>query len=757
MPQSVVTLLKNADELRGLRDAFQSAKSRAKGAADKAEKAASKIGALGGIDGTVSTAGDLPPAGDHDGEFYYVVNEASYYTSDGSTWSQDGPNLLSDKDVGSISVERTGAVLDGVTNDTQALRDAVTSSIAQKIIVPEGTLKVESTVLVDHPTVIELAPGATIVGPGKGSSLDCFDVQSDFRVTGHGLVSGFRHGAITANLSSNAVVQFDGVDWADMRRSIDHRSAGAEIDQFICRGCGFDNIEKGVYLRDTFRKAIVTSNHFSNCGSEGARFGVNDYSRQDGFNRVVVTNNTFENIGTKGKSETHAVRAYGQNVVVGNNVIDQMISEAGDADVEAIYTKARRASITGNVIYNGGRASDLRAGGSIVMKGNLRSETTAPQGFARVVVGNEVFSDRSHDVNGILTFTDSTLVTANHVELNNGLPFGGLAKVSSESPPRLRIKVSENTAKVNKDTWGLFYDLVQGEGIDISNNDFYGFLGNAIGLETTGDVSKVSIKDNFCFAGTGGANNGIIIRFDNDPSHGSVFIEDNYVFGEDSNNEVTNMAKIIDNGGNGSFDLLIIKDNKTQFVRNPSPEYVQNVDDRADTLVEAFNRILDGSVFVPRKTKLQFGDPGLAGSLSVQATEDGFISNNSAQILAAKGGGSLPFSQDGALVLRGREGHGSIFLMSRAGEIVARTKGPSLQLEKVLRGKNGNRILKDRRIGSVTKPTDNTGGSVDNTLDAISGSGDDSAINNNFADLAAIVNALIDRLNENGHGLISGT
>ncbi len=38
--------------------------------------------------------------------------------------------------------------------------------------------------------------------------------------------------------------------------------------------------------------------------------------------------------------------------------------------------------------------------------------------------------------------------------------------------------------------------------------------------------------------------------------------------------------------------------------------------------------------------------------------------------------------------------------------------------------------------------TDNTGGSVDGTLAAVSGSGADATINDNFADLAAKVNAI---------------
>lgn len=50
-----------------------------------------------------------------------------------------------------------------------------------------------------------------------------------------------------------------------------------------------------------------------------------------------------------------------------------------------------------------------------------------------------------------------------------------------------------------------------------------------------------------------------------------------------------------------------------------------------------------------------------------------------------------------------------------------------------------------QRLAAIVALTDSTGGSADNTLAAVSGSGDDATINNNFADLAAKVNALIAR------------
>lgn len=50
--------------------------------------------------------------------------------------------------------------------------------------------------------------------------------------------------------------------------------------------------------------------------------------------------------------------------------------------------------------------------------------------------------------------------------------------------------------------------------------------------------------------------------------------------------------------------------------------------------------------------------------------------------------------------------------------------------------------------GVLTGLTDSSGGTADDTVAAVSGSGDDATINNNFADLAAKINELIKRLDD---------
>lgn len=60
------------------------------------------------------------------------------------------------------------------------------------------------------------------------------------------------------------------------------------------------------------------------------------------------------------------------------------------------------------------------------------------------------------------------------------------------------------------------------------------------------------------------------------------------------------------------------------------------------------------------------------------------------------------------------------------------------------------RVGPERRTEAVVDLTDSSGGSADNTVAAVSGSGADATINNNFADLTAKLNAALEVLRKAG-------
>jgi len=57
-----------------------------------------------------------------------------------------------------------------------------------------------------------------------------------------------------------------------------------------------------------------------------------------------------------------------------------------------------------------------------------------------------------------------------------------------------------------------------------------------------------------------------------------------------------------------------------------------------------------------------------------------------------------------------------------------------------------DKTLAERQFTDVDPLTDNSGGTTDGTVEAVSGSGADAAVNNNFAELAAQVEELRSRL-----------
>jgi hypothetical protein len=120
----------------------------ARGHAQDARQNAKDIAALGGIDGTVQSTAGLPSASDHTDEWWYVVDDGRYYTSDGSSWSQTGPDLMAVKPKkfsGTPEVGELGVQVDTTLGGTQAFAfTAPSGSIYSSPTVADGIVYVGS-------------------------------------------------------------------------------------------------------------------------------------------------------------------------------------------------------------------------------------------------------------------------------------------------------------------------------------------------------------------------------------------------------------------------------------------------------------------------------------------------------------------------------------------------------------------------------------------------------------------------------------
>ena len=84
----------------------------------------------------------------------------------------------------------------------------------------------------------------------------------------------------------------------------------------------------------------------------------------------------------------------------------------------------------------------------------------------------------------------------------------------------------------------------------------------------------------------------------------------------------------------------------------------------------------------------------------------------------------------------------------QGGDVLVVESGGEIKIEA------GGKITNDgTQASAITSLTDSSGGSADGTVEAVSGSGADSAINNNFAELAAKQTAILAALR--GAGIIA--
>jgi len=94
-----------ARQSQGARDDALAARNSSISARDEAVEAATDLGIIGGVDGTADTKVDSDTlrtadgsdveAPNHSGEIWYVVGETAYYKSNGTDWTQTGPDLSS--------------------------------------------------------------------------------------------------------------------------------------------------------------------------------------------------------------------------------------------------------------------------------------------------------------------------------------------------------------------------------------------------------------------------------------------------------------------------------------------------------------------------------------------------------------------------------------------------------------------------------------------------------------------------------------
>ena len=269
-----------------------------------------------------------------------------------------------------VSVKDFGAVGDGVTDDSAAVKNALTNAAGNAIYFPNGTYNLLTWAAAGETfnNVNIYGKGAILKGPASGTAVF-------LKPTGTPVVEGLTFdswGCVLNKLTVDGGTitggRFEG------NTVLNSSSIGINLE---IPTTGF-NILKNVFDGGSCLHAV--------------RIGTNDVTLQAGWKHNTIAFNEIKNLATTGTSNMFGMLIYGQHTKITGNKIRNLRSV--DAECIGIYTKLMFSEISGNVIEDitstgsGGASADVVG---ISLKGNARDGVgVSPYGYKNVCSGNIV-------------------------------------------------------------------------------------------------------------------------------------------------------------------------------------------------------------------------------------------------------------------------------------------------------------------------------------------------------------------------------
>lgn len=338
----------------------------------------------------------------------------------------------------SLTPDDMGCVGDGVADDGAAFLLALASAVATGRALslrPGAVYKLTSYSAFSNtgPLVI-IGNGATIQGPG--GAVDFLSPAANFTIDG-ARFTNWRSvvNRLLAQSGSMTEVRFTN-NWVT-----------------VCNGICI-NIERPV------ESYWIEGNSFENCtGGYGVRIGENTFANQDTWVRGWVRANRFRSLSATGAVSAVAILIYGREVTISDNKIDG-VTQSGTGESWGIYTKVRYGQVMGNTVQNVTSASNTDLVG-INIKGNTRGITSAPQGFANIVIGNHVRNIGVAGVRGggIRGQTDDVLISGNQCE-----DCGTTGIVADETAVHRNVAISGNLVRYASAAAGTVGIRLEGQG-----------------------------------------------------------------------------------------------------------------------------------------------------------------------------------------------------------------------------------------------------------------------------------------------------
>ena len=406
-----------------------------------------------------------------------------------------------------------GAAGDGATDDVTAIEDAITAANTANGIVyfPPGTYLLGSA--------ISLTTNVRMQGSGQaiidGGSADYgFSVAGDITTID---IRGIKFQNFTGNI-------------------IDADATTRTISNFTFMDNDVTACLSAVWLNCNVNKLVATGNRMWSFSGSGSMYGIgagtNTYAQQDTMEKYVVSGNHFQDfVSTGAAAEVHAVILYGRQCVIANNTIDTMTNGSGDGS-EAIYTKCRFGTISGNTIIDGTSTGQA----AINLKGSVRGATTSPQGFGMIVSNNAIYASTGA-TDGINIETSDTFVYGNYIEGcgSNAISVGSVAGDN--------ISIVNNIIRAHRGSQAILVQVAGNNGYTIRDNIIYDLLASE------GTIVNVI---------------GIQVQLSGDTvSAGDISVTGNIIYEDDSSTATTSIRGIFVNvDATDTMNRLTVSDNK---------------------------------------------------------------------------------------------------------------------------------------------------------------------------------------------------
>jgi hypothetical protein len=423
-----------------------------------------------------------------------------YHIAKGMPLRFNGSAWTADAGVEHTSVKNFGAVGDGITDDSVAVKAALDAALpGSRVYFPAGTYLLSSWAsVVGSSSGYAFSKQLWLAGDGAGVStikgsltVSFSQISAALRVTDIGFstwqnVLNFSSIPTSTVLDSVEVLNVHVTNYTGHGIYGSNSNVGTGINKLRIEGCDVSNavangtgglgntaIEFNFAIQNDWR---VLNNVFNGVIYKAIALGNNSLVFADARKRYRVVGNHVENVTGRGGAENGvsspaviAIVVYGWQAIISQNFVQDVWKGVGtESNVDGIYTKCRYSTIQNNVLVDAGQAESY-----LNVKGGARNEgVTQPYGFDSIVQGNILLDTHARPArssNGIKIATSDVLVTNNRLIGLTAIGIYTDSDTGSDAPCH-NISIVKNMIKDHAGRIGIAI-FGRGNRIRVNDND----------------------------------------------------------------------------------------------------------------------------------------------------------------------------------------------------------------------------------------------------------------------------------------------